>query len=347
MVDEQVNKEITSNNHKAIQPAIFHKPSKPPRCTSCDDANSICQKFCSTCNEYLCDECYNAHIRVRLTKSHKIIEISNNSELNGCQQHSNALLQYFCKACDRGVCGKCMNTSHADHGCVDMTKNMNSILKWIDKLESRQNSLLSTAFLINKLLESTDINEANVIADVTNFASSVISYVKIKEKQLLNEIESKAQLRRQALIKQNKVALNMINKLNDTRKVAELALKNAMIMCKVGKDIEAQFEVIYKDICEVPNFQEYPPSIKFIPDMIYPMRIGEIEIEETNQIQSDNNYPERLRRTEIVMVNSNISCGICRYIGEKSTSPQQKEEHPKPKTKDKCMDEVKIVNEAN
>ena len=38
-------------------------------CSSCDE-NSVAEYYCKECEEMLCDACHNAHLRVKITRSH-------------------------------------------------------------------------------------------------------------------------------------------------------------------------------------------------------------------------------------------------------------------------------------
>lgn len=71
------------NNREQLPPLpLLHKElasssrSHPYLCASCDDGQAATSR-CRDCNEALCDSCVRAHQRVRLTKDHFIIRMSN------------------------------------------------------------------------------------------------------------------------------------------------------------------------------------------------------------------------------------------------------------------------------
>ena len=44
------------------------------KCTACDD-KSVADWSCKECDEKLCDLCYKAHIRVKLTQNHALSKL--------------------------------------------------------------------------------------------------------------------------------------------------------------------------------------------------------------------------------------------------------------------------------
>ena len=47
-------------------------------CTACDDI-SVALYFCKDCDDKLCDECYQAHKKVKITRNHEMISLTHNS----------------------------------------------------------------------------------------------------------------------------------------------------------------------------------------------------------------------------------------------------------------------------
>ena len=51
----------------------------PDFCLLCDE-QSIPTYFCNTCCDKLCDGCFTAHKRVKITKNHELVPIETNSK---------------------------------------------------------------------------------------------------------------------------------------------------------------------------------------------------------------------------------------------------------------------------
>lgn len=94
------------------------------KCSSCsDDANAT--SWCVDCSEYICDNCVQAHQRLKITKDHTIkpkeeatTDSQNGSNTNKnllCSVHTQEKLSLFCETCDKLTCRDCQLVDHRDH----------------------------------------------------------------------------------------------------------------------------------------------------------------------------------------------------------------------------------------
>ncbi len=94
-------------------------------CTGCEE-NIPGTSYCVECSEYLCDQCVQAHRRVKLTKEHTIVpknEAQKPDEvLPGdkavilmCPLHKYEALKLYCDTCDKLTCRDCQLHSHKEH----------------------------------------------------------------------------------------------------------------------------------------------------------------------------------------------------------------------------------------
>lgn len=117
------------------------------KCSSCSD-DAIATSWCVDCSEFICDNCVNAHQRLKITKDHTIKgkeegiheSQSNSSTLLGthifCAIHPNEKLSLFCENCDKLTCRDCQLTEHRQHKykftheiASDTRKYISTILK--------------------------------------------------------------------------------------------------------------------------------------------------------------------------------------------------------------------------
>lgn len=85
----------------------------------------------------LCDACVSAHKRVKLTRDHPILPLteSSNASQNGavqnklnkrysCAKHSTERLQFYCDQCSKVTCTKCHDPTgeHFKHTHLDVGK---------------------------------------------------------------------------------------------------------------------------------------------------------------------------------------------------------------------------------
>lgn len=96
-------------------------------CTSCHD-NATATSWCDNCEEFICQNCVEAHQRLKITKEHTIKPKNEMSNCNDtpkknkklslylfCSVHTHEQLSLFCQTCDRLTCRDCQLTDHRDH----------------------------------------------------------------------------------------------------------------------------------------------------------------------------------------------------------------------------------------
>ena len=84
-------------------------------CTNCEEGNSVATFSCKECEDYLCEFCYKAHLRVKLTRNHTIKVI--NKICSNCEE--NSIASFSCKECGDYLCESC----HQAHLRVKLTRN--------------------------------------------------------------------------------------------------------------------------------------------------------------------------------------------------------------------------------
>ena len=122
------NSPVHSNNH-VDRLGVHHFV-----CSSCDEGSPATSR-CRDCNnEALCENCVHAHMRVRLTKDHRIVSLNddipkssppltgmlspnNHSPPNNfCEIHEGESISFYCDVCQQAICRECTTrTEHANH----------------------------------------------------------------------------------------------------------------------------------------------------------------------------------------------------------------------------------------
>jgi hypothetical protein len=89
-------------------------------CDPCSGKNKrlVAEKYCLDCEEKLCTECAEWHLRCKVLISHHIIDLSSmgsrippSSKIN-CEIHTDAQIDYFCSQHDAVCCKACISDSH-------------------------------------------------------------------------------------------------------------------------------------------------------------------------------------------------------------------------------------------
>ena len=89
-------------------------------CDPCSEKNKtlVAEKYCSDCEENLCTECAEWHLRCKVFRSHHLIDLSSigprippSYEIN-CEIHTDVKIDYFCSQHDVVCCRVCLSDSH-------------------------------------------------------------------------------------------------------------------------------------------------------------------------------------------------------------------------------------------
>ncbi|CAH0591729.1 unnamed protein product [Chrysodeixis includens] len=101
-------------------------PSGEQQCNSCEDTEPA-TSYCVDCAEFICDNCVNAHQRLKITKEHTIkskeeavaelqaAQGAHSAHDMFCAEHTQERLTLFCETCDRLTCRDCQLQHHRDH----------------------------------------------------------------------------------------------------------------------------------------------------------------------------------------------------------------------------------------
>ncbi|CAF4764366.1 unnamed protein product [Pieris macdunnoughi] len=96
------------------------------QCNSCEDTEPA-TSYCVDCAEFICDNCVQAHQRLKITKDHTIkskdeavteLQAAQGSRSDRdmyCRDHPQEKLGLFCETCDRLTCRDCQLQHHRDH----------------------------------------------------------------------------------------------------------------------------------------------------------------------------------------------------------------------------------------
>ena len=100
------------------------------RCSSCEE-NNTATCYCFVCQNFLCEDCFDAHQRLKATRGHRSVLIENlqaqdvedlmhRPAMCAKKYHENEPLDYYCQDCSVCICHKCSIVSHNRHSLVDL-----------------------------------------------------------------------------------------------------------------------------------------------------------------------------------------------------------------------------------
>ena len=174
-------------------------------CGPCSKKNKrlAAEKYCWDCEEKLCTECAEGHLRWKAFESHHVIDLSSvgsripsSSKIN-CEIHTDVQIDYFCSQHDVLCCRACLSESHRFCESVlpldSASKDVKNSSLLSDTLEE-QEYMTET---LQKMDENRDENQkllkqkkSLIIKQISEAKSKVIKYLDEIEERLITEVES-------------------------------------------------------------------------------------------------------------------------------------------------------------
>lgn len=176
---------------------------KPVPCSSCDSTNPATSR-CVDCGEFLCENCYVVHKRIRQTKDHKILTISELLESKTgedlhrpafCGIHRSEQLKYYCETCNQAVCRDCVLIEHRQHkynyikDCKKIQKQRTTLENLHEQCERNIPILEKSIREIQGISVTLHGRLVTVKAEIRETVLQQIKLIKERERKLLMEVE--------------------------------------------------------------------------------------------------------------------------------------------------------------
>jgi hypothetical protein len=174
-------------------------------CDPCSEKNKrlVAEKYCSDCEEKLCTECAEWHMRCEEFRSHHVIDLSSvesrippSSKLN-CEIHTDVQIDYFCSQHDVVCCRACLSDSH--RSCESVLP-LGSASKDVKDSSLLSDTLIEQDYMteiLQKMEENRDENKkllkqkkSLIIKQISAAKSKVPKYLDDIKKRLITEVGS-------------------------------------------------------------------------------------------------------------------------------------------------------------
>ncbi|XP_017783188.1 PREDICTED: transcription intermediary factor 1-alpha isoform X2 [Nicrophorus vespilloides] len=295
------------------------------KCSNCSD-DALATSWCVDCAEFICDNCVQAHQRLKITKDHTIkgkedgIINSQNNVNNAityllCEQHPNEKLTLFCENCDKLTCRDCQLTEHRDHKykftheiAHDSRSQMQAMLKDITYKKILLNSAMQVIEDRQTLISR---KKKDLVQEITNLVVRLTHTINVRGKQLVSRLNEVCDTKQKTL-DEKKVALNHLSKITDhcidfTQKVLENGSDNALLYSK--RHVTCHLQRIKSRRADIPN-PEVPVRINLaldrVPDLVKVISsIGQIIVDGKvfpSQSPSPNSMPPQNSPNPIQMI---------------------------------------------
>ena len=210
-------------------------------CDPCSEKNKrlVAEKYCSDCEEKLCTECAEWHLRCKAFKSHHVIDLSSvgsrippSSKIN-CEIHTDIQIDYFCSQHDVVCCRACIPDSHRSCESVlpldSASKDVKNSSLISDTLEE-QDYMTET---LQKIEENRDENlkllkqkKSLIIKQISAAKSKVLKYLDDIEERLIIEVESVQEKHEEKINKEKHDICQLTSILKDNKQELEFVKKH-------------------------------------------------------------------------------------------------------------------------
>ena len=124
---------------------------------------------CIDCECYLCTSCSDQHTKIKATRQHRVIRISEINEdirklhyKRYCDEHEGEELKMYCLTCEEVICRDCTMVNHKDHK-FDFIKNIkgdleNDIKGHLGKVENKLQEFTKHTIYIDKVASDSAEN---------------------------------------------------------------------------------------------------------------------------------------------------------------------------------------------
>lgn len=186
-------------------------------CSGCENGQNIASHRCMECQEFLCDDCTQAHRRVKFTREHEILSLEDfvdrinpkeDSSFVTCVKHSTEHIDMYCKTCDSLTCKECRRTTDHEDGheimplqkAVDSTKP--ALQSLLEATQKNIPALQKSVYEIIKVYGRWQNKIDDVSWQIRRTSRRLVQAVKEREHQLLKELNTIRDSRSSVLVNQ-------------------------------------------------------------------------------------------------------------------------------------------------
>ncbi|XP_045504983.1 transcription intermediary factor 1-alpha [Colias croceus] len=247
------------------------------QCNSCEDTEPA-NSYCVDCAEFICDNCVQAHQRLKITKDHTIkckeealaeqqaAQGARNAHDMFCRDHPQERLSLFCETCDRLTCRDCQLQHHRDHKyqfSTEMAAQARSSIAALVSEVSYKRVLLGSAMKVIR-------DRQHLIADKKKALVHEITQTVVK---LTNAINTRG---KQLVLRLNEVCDSKQRTLGEKKEaLAQLAAITDHCLAFVGAALDqgSDTAVLYSKRAVCAHLQRIKSRRADIPNPEIPVRI--------------------------------------------------------------------------
>ena len=164
--------------------------------------------YCVECQMKLCHSCKRAHRGIKSTRSHKVVELGEQTSVeilcqsmppSYCDQHKDENLKLYCFDCKAAICVMCYIELHNSHKCSDVNKvgddfrkimasDVDNVAAGVEKCREMLESLEKEKNHLSEAVTKTGI-------EINEKAQQLKRMIEVHKEKLMNELLSMKQKR--------------------------------------------------------------------------------------------------------------------------------------------------------
>lgn len=277
IIDNQFLIEQITSTEEAAQNAasVPETDTKTIKCSSCSD-DATATSWCVECSEYICDNCVQAHQRLKITKDHTIKpkeeanaespEIGGGDKNIMCPTHVQEKLSLFCETCDKLTCRDCQLVDHRDHKykfAVEIAADTrNTLTSLLGEISYKRVLLTSAMKVIDDRQSLISEKKKESIREIKNMVMKITNAINMRSKILvmrLNEVcDSKLRV-----LNEKKIALQQLSGHTD----------HCIDFVQIALDKGSDSAVLFSKKSLVKHLQQVKCQRADIPNPEIPVRI--------------------------------------------------------------------------
>ena len=262
------------NKHDDIVGKITSNP--PPPCDSCGEDSAVA--YCTECTDCLCNKCWDAHTRTRLTRTHSIVGFEEMKTMSReelaktvsssfilCSHHTDQQLKYYCQKCAIPICIECTIINHKNHPIIEVwreiSRSKSVVGRSIENFQEAQQQLKSVLTLGEEIKESMKMSKKEADEVIRQTFASFHQLLNQREKVLLTESNKVARAKEVHLLHQLAETQNLLEAITHCQSFATTAtseyndieyLSVAHTLQTRANQLQRQFSEISLEPCESP-----------------------------------------------------------------------------------------------
>jgi len=189
--------------------------SKTSPCEACSggeesesEVQNVASVYCVECQTKLCRTCQRAHERLKVTRSHKLVNLGEKASAEAlyqlmppsyCDQHQDKMIEIYCFECKIAICMMCYIELHNNHKCSDVSKVDGDFRK---QMASDVDNVAAGVEKCREMLESLEKENNDFSEQVTKTgieisekAEQLKRMIDDHKEKLMNELSSMKQKR--------------------------------------------------------------------------------------------------------------------------------------------------------